>query len=169
MDIWHNITIQISSEAMNDLTVDMHTLSTFSHQMLCHKYDAHVVSLCFYMFHICNFISPQTFCFGNFGFYLWALLNTNHTMILMMNVYFWQIYNIHNHTWPCIVLKFLNWGGNNEHNVESLIMILLSESIASLIPPSSGSLTRMLWSYLTETFSNNFGTIFGLVWPSMFT
>ena len=32
---------------------------------------------------------------------------TNHAMIVMMHIYFWKIYNIHNHTWPCIFLTFL--------------------------------------------------------------
>ena len=39
---------------------------------------------------------------------------------------------------------FLNWGGNNERNVKSLIMILLSASLDSLSPPSNGSLTMLL-------------------------
>ena len=39
---------------------------------------------------------------------------------------------------------FLNWGGNNERNVESLRMILFSVSLDYLSPPSTGSLKRML-------------------------
>ena len=38
----------------------------------------------------------------------------------------------------------LNWGGNNERNVESVAMILFSAYLASLIPPSTGSLTSLL-------------------------
>ena len=38
----------------------------------------------------------------------------------------------------------LSWGGRILHIVESLTMILLSEFIASLIPPSSDGLTIML-------------------------
>ena len=40
--------------------------------------------------------------------------------------------------------NFFGRGGNSERNVESLIMILLSTSLASLSTPSSGSLTRLL-------------------------
>ena len=48
------------------------------------------------------------------------------------------------HLQPHITLhpdEILNWGGNSERNVESLMMILLSSSLASLIPPFSESLT----------------------------
>ena len=62
----------------------------------------------------------------------------------MTNEYFWQICNIHNHTLPCILMKQINWGGNSERNVESLIMILFSASLAYLIPPLSVLLTRLL-------------------------
>ena len=41
-------------------------------------------------------------------------------------------------------MTFLNWGGNNERNVESLIMILFYISLASLSPPHTGSPTKML-------------------------
>ena len=44
----------------------------------------------------------------------------------------------------------LNWDGNNERNIESLIMLLFSASIASLSPPYTGSLTSMLWSSWTD-------------------
>ena len=64
---------------------------------------------------------------------------------------------------------FFNWGGNNERNVESLIMILLSAYLASLSPSYTGSLTMMLWSSRTETYSNSFGTSCGSVLPPMFT
>ena len=46
-------------------------------------------------------------------------------------------------------------------------MILFSESFPSLSPPSSGSISRMLWSFLTDTRSKSFGNICGLVWPFM--
>ena len=39
MEIWHNITIHISSVVIHDLTVHMHTLLHFPYQMLWHKYD----------------------------------------------------------------------------------------------------------------------------------
>ena len=64
---------------------------------------------------------------------------------------------------------FFYWGGNNERNVESLIMILFSAYLDSLSPPSTRSLTRLLWSSWTYIFSNIFGTSYGLLWPSMFT
>ena len=75
--------------------------------------------------------------------------------------------NIGNHTWPRILTTFFNCGGNSEHNVESLIMILFSASLASLSPPFSLSLTGLLWSPLKDTCSNNFGTSCGSVWPSI--
>ena len=59
---------------------------------------------------------------------------------------------------------FFSCGGNSERNVESLIIILPYSSLASLRPPSFGSLTRLLCSYLTDTWSNNFGTSWGYVW-----
>ena len=103
-------------------------------------------------------------------FWIWSLsfYNNNNAMLAISNVYFWQIYNIHNHTRPCILMAFLNWVGNNECNVESPIMILFYASCTSLIPPYSGSLENMLWSYLIETCSNNFGTSCGSVWTSTF-
>ena len=61
---------------------------------------------------------------------------------------------------------FFNCGGNSERNVESLIMILFSSSLESLRPPSFVSLTRLLCSYLMDTWSNNFGTSSGSVWLS---
>ena len=66
-------------------------------------------------------------------------------------------------------MKNINWGGNNERNVESLMMILSSASVAYLSPQSTGSLTIMLWSSQMETCSNNFGTTWSLRWPLMFT
>ena len=140
-----------------------------SYKMLWNKYNVHVASLSFYMFHICDFLFHKTFCFEHFGFDILVLLNTDHAMILMSNVYVWKIYNIHNHTWPCIVLNFFSWGGNSESNIESLIMILFSVYLVSLIPPPSGYLTRLLWSSLKDTCTNNFGKNCGQVWPSMFT
>ena len=32
--------------------------------------------------------------------------NKDQSMILMMNEYFWQTCNIHNHTWPCILTAY---------------------------------------------------------------
>ena len=55
------------------------------------------------------------------------------------------------------------------HEVESLMMILSSSSLVSLSLPLSASLTRLLWISLTDTCSDNFGTICGSVWPSIFT
>ena len=129
------------------------------------------------MWHDCIFIS---FIYAKFDFspdlLFWSLwmmplsfLNNDHVMIVMMNIYLWQIYNIHNHTWPCILETFFNWGGNSERNVESLIRILSYSFIASFIPPSFVALTIFSWSYLTDTYNNNFGTSCGSVWQSIFT
>ena len=63
----------------------------------------------------------------------------------------------------------LNWDGNSERNVESLIIILSYSSLASLRPPSLGSLTGLFWSYLMNTWSNNFGTSWGSIWSSNIT
>ena len=68
----------------------------------------------------------------------------------------------------CAYICF-NCGGNSERNVESLIIILPSSSLASLIPPSFGSLTRLLCSSLTDTWSNNVGTSWGYVLSSNIT
>ena len=60
---------------------------------------------------------------------------------------------------------FLNWGGNSEHNVESLIMILSPSSLAYFSPPSILALTILLRGSLTGTCTNNFGTSCGSVGP----
>ena len=62
-----------------------------------------------------------------------------------------------------------NWCSNSERNVESLIINLSSSSLASFRPPSLGSLTRILSSYLMNTWSNNFGTSWGCVLSSNIT
>ena len=72
MEIWYKITIHISSLVLHDLTLDMHTLLFLTYQMCWHKYNANVVSLYVYMFHIWNFLFFQTFCFEHFSFYLWV-------------------------------------------------------------------------------------------------
>ena len=90
-------------------------------------------------------------------------------MKVMKNVHFLHIWKIHNQTWPCILMTFFNWGDNSERNVESLIIILFFAYIPSLIPPSTVSLTRLVWSSITDTCSKTFGTSCGSVGPSMFT
>ena len=55
-------------------------------------------------------------------------------------------------------------GGNNIRNVESMIIILFSSDLASLRPPPFGSLTRLLWSSLTDTWSKKIRNICGPVW-----
>ena len=57
---------------------------------------------------------------------------------------------------------FLVWGGRIDHSAESLMMILLSASLASLSPTYSGGLTVLLLSSQTDIFSKNFGTNCGL-------
>ena len=143
-DFWNSIEWYISGVVMHDLTVYTHTLLPLPCKMLWLKYDAHMAWLYFYMFHICDLIFPQTFCFEHFGFDPWVFLNNDHAMIVTMNVYFFKIQNTHNNTWPFILMIFLNWGGNNERNVLSLIMILFSEYLATLSPSYYVSLTRML-------------------------
>ena len=70
MDIQHNTEIHISSMKVHDQTEDMCTVQHLPYQMLWNKYDAHVESLYLYMFHICDVIFYQTFCFEHFGSYL---------------------------------------------------------------------------------------------------
>ena len=53
-----------------------------------------------------------------------------------------------------------SWGGRIFCNVESLMVILLSLSLAYFSPSSSGGLTMILRSYCTETCNNNFGICF---------
>ena len=69
MDSQHNTAINISGVVVHDQNEDMNKLYRLSYQMLWHKYDAHVESRYFYMFHIRDVIFHQTFCFENFGFY----------------------------------------------------------------------------------------------------
>ena len=64
-------------------------------------------------------------------------------------------------------LLFLNWDENSEYNVESLIMILSSPSLASLSSPSIVALIRLLWISLTDTCNNNFGISCGSMRPSI--
>ena len=52
---------------------------------------------------------------------------------------------------------FLSWGGKIWRKVESLMMISLSEYIASFSSSSYGGITGLLCSSHTETFNNNFG------------
>ena len=87
-DICHSTAIHISSAEVHDQTEDMCILQPLPYRMLWHKYDAHVASLYFYMFHIFDVIFHQTFCFEHFGFDLLVFLNNYHSRIAMMNVYF---------------------------------------------------------------------------------
>ena len=95
----------------------------------------------------------------------WSRHNSNNECILLVYI---------QHSQPHMTLYRadipFNWGGNNECNVESLIIVLFSVSLASLSTPSNGSLTRLLWSSQTDTCSNNLGTICGFshFWPSNF-
>ena len=52
MDSQNSTAIHILSMVVHDHTEDMHTLYIFPYQILCHKYDVHVATLYFYMFHI---------------------------------------------------------------------------------------------------------------------
>ena len=64
----------------------------------------------FICFMYVDLIFPHAFCFEHFGFDIWVLKNTHHAMILTTNVYFWKIYNIHNHTWTFIWMNFFKLG-----------------------------------------------------------
>ena len=59
--------IKFSIVVTYDPTVSMYTLFPLPCHMLWRKYDAHVALLYFYMYHICDFIFSQTFCFEHFG------------------------------------------------------------------------------------------------------
>ena len=115
-----------------------------------------------------RFYFHQTFCFENFGFSTWAFFkyrschNSNEGCILLADI---------QHSQPNMTLycaDCFSWGGNSEHNVESMIMILFSAYLASLSSTSTGSLTRLLWCSQIDTCSNNFGTGCDIVWPLMF-
>ena len=69
----------------------------------------------------------------------WSLHDSNEEFILLTDI---NVFKTHINLY--IDYLFFNWGGNNAHNVESLIMILFSASLASLSPTCSGSLTRLL-------------------------
>ena len=53
---------------------------------------------------------------------------------------------------------FLGWCGKILRSIESLMMILLSASLASLIPLPSDGITIILWSYCTYTYDKTVGT-----------
>ena len=61
MDIQHNTEIHILSEEVHDQTEDMCTLQPFTYQMLWNKYDDHMASLYFYMFHIFDVIFTRLY------------------------------------------------------------------------------------------------------------
>ena len=69
MGIQHNATIHISVVEGHDQNKDMFTLYHLPYYMLWHKYDAHVASLYFYLFRVCDMLFHHTFLFKNFGFY----------------------------------------------------------------------------------------------------
>ena len=66
------------------------------------------------------------------------------------------------HYQPHITLHWevilLSWGGNMLCKVESLMMMLYSESLESLSIPSSGGINIILCGSLTDTCTTNFGT-----------
>ena len=69
MNIRQITAIHISSVSVHDQNEDKRTLLHLPYQMLWHKWNAHVESLYFYIFHICDVLYHQTFCFEHFGFY----------------------------------------------------------------------------------------------------
>ena len=75
------------------------------------------------------------------------------------------------HSQPHITLYweviFFSWCGKILRKFELLMMILFSAYLASLSPPSSGGLTILLCSSLTNTWNDNLRTNCGSTWPSM--
>ena len=53
-----------------------------------------------------------------------------------------------------------SWGGSILSKVESLMMIILSASLAYFSPPSAGGITMLLCSSCTETCNKNSGMDF---------
>ena len=61
MEIYNSIVIHIFSVKVHYRTGGIHTLYHFPCQMLWHKYDVHLASLYFYLFHIYDFIFPRPY------------------------------------------------------------------------------------------------------------
>ena len=72
------------------------------------------------------------------------------------------------HTTLYRAVVLLICGDNMLRKVESMMMMLSSVSLASFSPPSSGGLTMLLYSSLTDTFNNNFGTNCGPACPYIY-
>ena len=118
--------------------------------MLWHKYDAHVASLyfIFFIYVMLFFIRPSALSILDFIFEFFKYLSrqdSNYECIILAYMQHSQPHM----TLYCAGICF-NWGENSEHNVESLIIILSSSSLASLRTPSLGSLTRLLFTQTPE-------------------
>ena len=72
MDSQHSTQIHIYSLGVHDHTEDMCKLYLVPCQMICHKYDVHVASLYFYMFHFCDVMFHQISYSEHFGFYIFS-------------------------------------------------------------------------------------------------
>ena len=71
--------------------------------------------------------------------------------------------HLHPHiTFYCEII-FLSWGGRILHNIESLMVLILMEYLASFIPHYSGGITMLLCISCTETFNEIFGIAFFVV------
>ena len=126
--------------------------------MLFWAYAYHVTWRIFYMSQIYGWTFNQNFCFVryNFDFFKkWSHYDNNDECTIFEDV---------QHSQPHMILYqevvFLSWGGRILRKVESMTMILLSASIYDLNPTSYGVLNMILWTYLTVTCNNNFGTSF---------
>ena len=141
---YHSISIHISSVAVNDHTEDMHTLSPLPYQMIWHKYDVNVTSLYFICFRYAiwfftrhSILRILDLIFDFFKYLSWQ--DSNNDCIFLAEMQHSQPHM----TLYCSDIRF-NYSGNNVRNVESMIMILFSSSLASLRPPSFGAPTRLL-------------------------
>ena len=95
---WYKNATYVSSVTMYVGMVDIHILFPWPCQILFDSYDYHAASQSFYMSQIVNYPFHQTLCFVHFFFGILVSLNNDPTMIINMDSYFWNKFNIHNHT-----------------------------------------------------------------------
>ena len=87
-----------------------------------------------------NFFKKHSRHDNNYECMLLADMQHSHPHITM----YWEV-------------TFFSWGGRILRKVVSMMIILLSLSLASFSTPSSGVLTIILWSSRAETYNNHFG------------
>ena len=106
-----------------------------------------------------------------------------HIMDLAFYIYRWQ--HLHGNKNECTLLTDMQhsqphitlfhwytsliWVGIILCSLESIMTILFHFYLASIISPSSGGLTMILWSSHTDTCNKLFGTIYFSDWPSIET